>query len=573
MIKDSLKIAVGQYSEAGRKPINQDCHGLMVPKEPQLTSKGIALALADGISSSDVSEVASKASVQGFLSDYYCTSDAWSVKHSAQAVLKAINSWLYAQTQQSSYRFNKDKGYVCTFSGIIFKSNTAHIFHSGDSRVYRFSQGTLEQLTQDHRHQLSEETSYLTRALGINDYLEIDYITAPIAVDDIFILATDGVYEFWDEQLLTAELAKADIELPTLAKSTVEAALAAGSDDNLTLQLARITAVPSNNMEEIQRQAMLLPAPPTLAARMDFEGFTILREIYISSRSHVFLAKHNGSGEHVVIKTPSSEMRDNQEYLQRFIMEDWIARRLSHANILRALTPQEAPNYLYILTEFVEGQTLAQWMADNKTPTLERVRDIVEQIAAGLQALHRQEMVHQDLRPANVMIDTQGTVKIIDFGAVKVAGLSEIRPSNEGIMGTAQYTAPEYFLGELGSHRADIFSLGVMVYQMLSGGRLPYGNNVSKIRSHRDCQALHYQPLSQFKNPPPAWVDYAIAKALNPNPLKRYQEISEFVYELRNPNPQYLQRTQAPVIERNPVLFWQVISLILLLVVIYQASH
>ena len=573
MIKDSLKITTGQYSEAGRKKINQDCYGVMVPNEPQLTSKGIAVALADGISSSNVSQIASEASVRGFLSDYYCTSDAWSVKHSAQAVLKAINSWLYAQTQQSSHRFNKDKGYVCTFSGIIFKSNTAHIFHSGDSRIYRLSQGHLEQLTQDHRHQLSEETSYLTRALGIHDYLEIDYVTAPIKVDDIFILATDGVYEFWNEQMLTAELTKPDAQLPELAQRIVAAALAAGSDDNLTLQLAQIDAVPSNNMGEMQRQALLLPAPPKLTARMDFEGFSILREIYISSRSHVFLAKHNDSDEHVVIKTPSSEMRDNQEYLQRFIMEDWIARRVNHANILRALTPRKAPNYLYILTEFVEGQTLAQWMADNKTPALERVRDITAQIAAGLQAFHRQEMVHQDLRPANVMIDVQGTVKIIDFGAVKVAGLSEIQPSNEGIMGTAQYTAPEYFLGELGSHQADIFSLGVMVYQMLSGGSLPYGNAVSKVRSHRDCQALHYQPLSQLKNPPPAWVDFAIAKALNPNPFKRYQEVSEFVYDLRHPNPRYLQRTQAPIIERNPILFWQVVSLILLVVVIYQASH
>src|SRR6476646_1826998 len=108
-----LKISLGQYSDKGRKEINQDFLGARVPEEPLLSSKGIALALADGISSSAVSQVASQSAITGFLSDYYCTSPAWSVKKSAQRVLMAVNSWLYAQTRQSQYRYEKDRGYVC----------------------------------------------------------------------------------------------------------------------------------------------------------------------------------------------------------------------------------------------------------------------------------------------------------------------------------------------------------------------------------------------------------------------------------------------------------------------------
>ena len=89
-----LKISLGQHSDKGRKETNQDFHGACIPQEPQLGAKGIAIALADGISSSSVSQVASQATVKSFLEDYYCTSHAWSVKKSAQQVLMAINSWL-----------------------------------------------------------------------------------------------------------------------------------------------------------------------------------------------------------------------------------------------------------------------------------------------------------------------------------------------------------------------------------------------------------------------------------------------------------------------------------------------
>ena len=95
----ALRISAGQHSDKGRKDTNQDFHGLMVPREPQLSSKGIAIALADGISSSNVSHEASQAAVTGFLEDYFCTSDAWSVKTSAQRVLFALNSWLHAQNR------------------------------------------------------------------------------------------------------------------------------------------------------------------------------------------------------------------------------------------------------------------------------------------------------------------------------------------------------------------------------------------------------------------------------------------------------------------------------------------
>lgn len=571
MMKKQLAVSVGQYSSPGIKPINQDFHGVLIPNEPHLSSKGIAIAIADGISSSNVSQIASETAVKGFIQDYYSTSDSWSVKTSAQRVLKATNSWLYAQTRNSPYRFNKDKGYICTFSAIVFKSNTAHLFHCGDSRIFRLVDNTLEQLTIDHRHVVDEQTSYLTRALGIHDTLEMDYKTLPLNLGDVYVLATDGVFEFIPAKEI-AEAISQGSDLNHVAKELVDKAFAAGSNDNLTIQIVRLDNLPEQYVAEVQQQLTQLPAAPQLSARMQFDGYHILRDIYISSRSHVFLAEDTDTGEKVVIKTPSMEMRNHPETLENFLMEDWIAKRLNNAHVLRAIEPTRKRHYLYTVTEYIEGQTLAQWMIDNPSPDIETVRNIIEQIGKGLQAFHRQEMVHQDLRPNNIMIDAAGTVKIIDFGATKVAGISEVVPKNEGIVGTAQFTAPEYFLGELGTPQSDLFSLGVIAYKMLSGS-LPYGNSVSRITNRREQGRLTYQPLRNEDNTIPGWVDYAISKATHIDPFKRYAEVSEFVYELKTPSPNYLSKTKPPLMARNPVLFWQCVSLVLLGIIIFQAAR
>src|SRR4051812_14069958 len=179
-----LRISIGQHSDKGRKDANQDFHGVLVPKEPLLGTKGIAVVLADGISSSDVSHIASESAVKSFLTDYYCTPESWSVKTSAQRVLAAANSWLHAQTRRSRYSYDQDKGYVCTLSAMVIKSTTAHIFHIGDCRVYRVAGTALEQLTEDHRIIVSSEQNYLGRALGINPQLEIDYRSLPVEQGD-----------------------------------------------------------------------------------------------------------------------------------------------------------------------------------------------------------------------------------------------------------------------------------------------------------------------------------------------------------------------------------------------------
>jgi serine/threonine protein phosphatase PrpC len=372
-----------QHSDRGRKETNQDFHGALIPNEPLLSLKGIAVVLADGISTSDVSGVASESAVKSFLTDYYCTSDSWSVKTSAHRVIAATNSWLHAQTRQSQYLYDQDRGYVCTLSAMVTKSTTAHIFHIGDARIYHVAGPSLEQLTEDHRIIVSSQQSYLGRALGINPQVEIDYRAVTVEKGDLFLLATDGVYEHVSGRFIAEAINGSAKDLDGAASAIVEEAKRQGSPDNLTIQIVRIDEVPDSESSEIVRQASELPCPPLPEARAVLDGYQIVREIHGSSRSHIYLAVDSADDALVAVKIPSLDLRSDPAYLQRFMMEQWVARRLNSIHVLKPRIQSRQQNYLYVVTEFVDGQTLIQWMTDNPKPDLERVRGIVEQIARG----------------------------------------------------------------------------------------------------------------------------------------------------------------------------------------------
>ncbi|MFZ4286439.1 protein kinase domain-containing protein [Variovorax sp. HJSM1_2] len=573
-MSQTLRVTLGQHSRAGTKGVNQDFHGAMLPQGALLTSKGIALAQADGIGSSAVSQEASAAAVRGFLDDYYATSDAWSVRRSAQRVLGATNAWLHAQTMRSHARFDKDRGYVCTFSALILKGREVHLLHVGDSRIYRLQPQALEQLTEDHRVHLSSVESFLGRALGFGPNLEIDYRCLPAEVGDIYLLATDGAYLHLDAAAVAEALALCPDDFDAAASALISIAQARGADDDATVQLLRIDALPAANANplsllklEAQREGLALPPP--LAPRASFEGYSIARELHTSARSHVFLATDDTTGQPVVLKTPSVDLRDDAHYLDGFLLEEWVARRIHSPHVLKPFHTDRPRQHVYVAMEFVDGQTLAQWMTDHPKPELDSVRSLVAQIAKGLQAFHSKEMLHQDLRPANVMIDRSGTAKIIDFGSTYVAGLSEGTPHAraDAIAGTLQYTAPEYFTGDGGSARSDLFSLAVLSYQMLTG-QLPYGLQVPQLKSPADLKRLRYQPLRHLRPELPEWLDAVLQKALQPQPAKRQEALSEFIHDLHAPGPQFQRKRAPPLVEKHPVVFWQLTSLLLGLAVV-----
>ena len=515
------------------------------------------MAIADGMSSSEGAKTASETCVKNFLEDYYATPESWTVKKSVALVLRAVNNWLHAQGHAV---YNSDQGMVCTFSGAVLKSGTVHIFHAGDSRISLLRNGQLEPLTREHKLRGGGE-QYLARAIGINPDVEIDYRSEAIELGDYLIFTTDGVHEHVPGVVVANCVAMCKSDLDEAAKSIVDAAFARGSGDNLTCQIVRIDHPGRGDASAHLALLQKLPFPPELAPGMLFDGYEIIRELHTSKRTQVYLAKDTIGRGAVVLKTPSVNFEDDTAYIEMFTREDWIGRLVASPHVLKVIAAIRPRRHLYHVSEYFEGRTLRQWMLDNPKPDLQVVRSIVEQVARGLRAFHRKDIIHQDLKPENIMIDGQGLVKIIDFGSSRAASQLEAGSPVEvpELAGTIDYTAPEYHLGEPGSNRSDIYSLGVIAYEMLTG-KLPYAKGFS---SARDVKRRTYTSARSMRDDIPVWVDAALAKAVAKRPSERTDALSALVEDLKRPNASLGYDRPRPLAERNPVAFWKGLSAVL----------
>ena len=556
-MKKTLKVSIGQYSTAGVKQQNQDFHGVYLPEGHVLKQKGIACVIADGIGSSNVSHLAAETAVGSFLSDYYSTSDAWSTQTSAERVIRATNSWLYAQTQQSQGRFDKDRGYVCTLSALILKQQQAHVFHVGDSRIYRIRDHEIELLTHDHRVWLSSREHYLSRALGADYRIEIDYRNIELKEKDIFLLMTDGVYEFvTDQQLL--DLTLIDADLNQLAKGLVEKALEQGSDDNLSLQVIHVEQLPELNQFHIQQDYVF---PQQLSKGEVFEGYVIDKILHQNHRSCLYLA-HDTQQQPLVIKTLGVDLQQDKNAVEQFQLEDWVSKRLKHDNLMQCYPHNTEKKYLFQCYEYLQGETLAQWLHRQEKPlNLDEILPILQQTALALNAMHRLEMLHQDIRPKNIIVlntESAMKIKLIDYGSTAVRGLVEINPKNANRpLGTLAFMAPEYFIDHSPSVHSDQFSLAVMAYYLFTK-QLPYGTDLARCNSLKQMKKVQYHSIRKYRPDLPIWLDKILGQALSIEPTHRFEALSELIHNLMHPSKELLNSKPPAIIERDPLRFWQI---------------
>ena len=551
-------VTTGCCSVAGTKPVNEDAFALHVPQGIALRSKGVTAVIADGVSGAEAARDASRSCVRGFVSDYYATPDSWSVKRSAHRVLSALNRWLHGQGFRA---YGTANGLVSTFSAVIVKSATAHLVHVGDTRIQLIRNGQIEPLTNDHKTVLGGSQTMLSRALGAELAVDIDYAEVTIEQGDLFILTSDGVHDYLPANHLLELFGEAATSLDAACEAVVNAALGLGSRDNLTCVALRVESIIGQDEAAFYRDLTQLPFPPPLNPGMVLDGYRVLRELHASKRTQLYLALDELTGERVVMKTPSVNYEDDALYIDQFLHEEWIGRRLDNPHVMRVFQPRERRQCLYYVAEYIQGQTLRQWMSDHPRPSLTEVRHIVTQLIRALRAFQRLEMIHQDLKPENVMIDAEGTVKLIDFGSTKVAGLAEVSVpiDRDAVLGTLGYTAPEYLTAGQATFAADLYSLGTLVYEMLTG-KLPYGEPLTQRKLYR----LEYRPAAQYNEQVPGWVDGALARAVHRDPLQRQASLSEFEMDLSQPNPRFERTSFVPLMERDPLTFWRTVAALLL---------
>lgn len=554
-LQSSLQVKFAQRSEAGRKPENQDTVGARIPDGNVLTSKGIAIAIADGVSSSMAAREASQTAITGFLSDYYATPDTWRTAQSAMRVIQALNSSLFGRSQNSIY----GEGYLSTFSALILKGSTAFIFHVGDTRIYRLRGNDLELITRDHNQRIDRHTTHLTRAIGADPFLEVDMHSCELEVGDVFILSCDGIHEFIPAIEYKNLIKNNTQDLDALVNGAIEQALAYNSNDNISIQAVRIEQMGSATQSEAVQVLSRLPFPPLLSPGQILDGLRVKKVMHESNRSQVYLVEDE-KNTLLVMKTPSVIFQDDTAYIERFVMESWIGARIQSPQVARVIPAPETRSCLYYLTEYIPGPTLTQLLKERGKLSILDAVELIEHLIRGIRALHRKETLHQDLKPDNIVISAKGPM-IVDFGSCWVAGVEEIVApfTRDNILGTVDYSAPEYRYGSKPGPASDQFSLAVLLYEMLTG-KLPYGVNYAKAMDLNSFQKLKYISAMQHNPLVPYWLDKALEKALSIYPNARYEALSEWLQDLKRPNPNWLTQRQQPLIERYPNVVWKVFA-------------
>lgn len=260
--------------------------------------------------------------------------------------------------------------------------------------------------------------------------------------------------------------------------------------------------------------------------------YEVVNELGQGAMGVVYKARDPLIDREVAIKTINLglALEEREEYEARFYQEAKAAGRLSHPNIVTIYDVGRTGDIAYIAMEYLHGRELRDVLNENKTLPVSQVLDVIIQVAQGLSYAHEHEIVHRDVKPSNVMIVRDGHVKITDFGIARMASAA-VRTQTGMVLGSPKYMSPEQVLGKVTDQRSDIFSLGVMLYEMLTG-QVPFiGENVN---------AIMYQTLNAIPAPPsnanpavPEMLNYIVAKALAKDLDARYQNASEMVNDLR----------------------------------------
>jgi serine/threonine protein phosphatase PrpC len=555
-----IKASVGFFSATGPRSANEDFAGAVFGADLPDPRRDVVAAIADGIGSAKGGRVAAETAVRGFLDGMCELPETTEVRRSGAQVLNALSGWMYSQGQRDLSL----AGMGCTFTGLVLRGRLAHLLHVGDTRAYRLSGQRLTCLTTDHvREDRSQRAGTLYRALGVEAEARLDYIAQPTARHDRFLLCSDGVHGSMPDESI-ADILRARSAPADTARALVTAALDSGSTDNCTALVLDVVELPSAESADIGAAIMQLPIMPVPQGGETIDGFVLKALVSDGRYTRLFAATDEIEGGEVVLKFPKPKVAEVAAYRQAFVREAWVGARIDSPWLGRIIElPQGRQTCLYTVMPLYQGELLETRITRSPALGLEEGRHIAIRLARAAAALHRDGIIHRDIKPDNVILEGDGSLKLIDLGVVRVPGLEDFPP--EDIPGTRGYVAPEMLAGDPGSVATDIYALGVTLFRAFTG-EFPYGPPDAAGATVRERP----KELAALRPDLPSWLQDAIARAIAMDPAKRYRDMGEFAAEMeagpaRPPAP---ARRPLTLYERAPIQFWRGLAALLALALI-----
>jgi serine/threonine protein phosphatase PrpC len=552
-----VKASVGFFSNAGPRKCNEDFAGAVFGAELPKPRRDVVAVIADGIGGAKGGRVAAELAVRGFLDGFCDMPETTAVQRAAAGIVNALNGWIHSQGRLDP----KLAGMGCTFTALVLRGRAAHLLHAGDTRAYRLSGHRLICLTTDHvRNDGPGRSNTLYRALGIEAEVRLDYVTQPMALHDRFLLCSDGVHGFLTDQSIADSLRQRSAPEDT-ARALVAAALQSGSTDNCTALVLDVVQLPTAESAEIGTAVTQLPLIPVPIDGQTIDGFVLKALLSDGRFSRLFAALDEIDGGDVVLKFPKPQAADAAIYRAAFVREAWVAELVRSPWVGRIIElPPGRQSCLYTVMPLYQGELLETRLTRRPSLGLEEGRNIAIKLARAAAALHRAGIIHRDIKPDNVILEDDGSLKLIDFGVVRIPGLEDIPP--EDVPGTPAYMAPEMLAGEPGNEATDIYSLGITMFRAFTG-EFAYGNPdaVSPPRRARP------QELCLLRPDLPAWLQAALGKAIARDPAERFHDMIAFAVEMeagpaRAPS---MARRPRTLYERAPLQIWQGLAALLAL--------
>ena len=552
-----VKATVGFASETGPRKANEDFGGAVFGWELAQPRRDVIAAVADGIGGAKGGRIASETAVRGFLDGFCDLPETMEVRRAAATVISSLNGWIYGQGKRDP----ELAGMGCTFTSLVLRGRIAHILHVGDSRAYRLGGNRLTQLTTDHVREGSSggRSNVLYRALGVETEVRLDYATQPVALHDRFLLCSDGVHAFLSQEVI-ADVMRARSASDDTARELVRAALDAGSTDNCTALVVDVVELPTaESTTEVGSNIMQLPLIPVPVMGEAVDGFLLKVLVSDGRYSRLFGAMDEVEGGDAVLKFPKPQVAAVATYHAAFVREAWVGARVNSPWIGRIIElPPGRQTCLYTVMPLYQGELLSNRLARRPAVGLEEGRNIAIKLARGIAALHRAGIIHRDIKPDNIILEAEGSLKLIDLGVVRVPGMEDFPP--EDIPGTMGYMAPEMQAGEPGNEATDMYALGVTMFRAFAG-EFPYGN-IDAVNPPRKSRPT---PLGDLRPDLPAWLQAALGRAIATDPAERFRDMNEFAVEMeRGPERAPMSpRRPLTLYERAPVRFWQGVSAVL----------
>ncbi|HSP59288.1 MAG TPA: protein kinase [Halomonas sp.] len=569
MATAQLSLSYGQAFVAPERHRHRSSMSVRLPESTLLDAKGACALISDSTSRNTNAKQAGDLSVRGFLTDYFSTPDHWDIKTSATRVLYALNGWCYSQSKLLA-----EGSYVASLSALIFRGREAHLFHMGDTLVFRLRGAEFEQLSRDHVNDLGGYR-YPSRALGMDASLDIDYLKMPLKQGDLFLFTTQVAQgtlmpsEY--VQLIRQDASDLDAACERLTEAAISRAQSRGyGAEQFCFQLVRIDQLPDEERDHPGKVYGDLPIPPELSPGDRLDGLEVQAVLSRTAQSRVYRVRDVLTEREMVMKAPSPELSTRNAYLEHFLLQQWVVERVKSPFVVRIMESSRPRRYLYYLMAHVEGETLVEWARKHPQASLVQRLDIANQLGKAIQALHHRDLLHQQIHPGNVLIDPHGQVVLIDFSACHLRDVDGHKRSRQLVnqVGLTQHTAPEYALGDEVGRRSDQYSYASTVYWLLTD-ELPYALTPDRLRSHTDLEQLSYRS-ARTRNPEvDAALDDALRRALDPQRSLRYRRLSEFLHALRRPLGEDRQgRRAVPRLFREPARFWQGVAGVLLLLLV-----